>query len=131
MTISLPVLADFNEPDSIEDWRVVDDVVMGGRSDGHFHWSRDGYAIFTGDVSPLEGRGFSSVQTTFKQQDVSDYRHFRIRLKGDSARYQFRVKATAEQEHWFVYEFETGEEWEELDCEIESIEDLKLSITIP
>ena len=27
--------------------------------------------------------------------------------------------------------YDTGEEWEELDCEIESIEDLKLSISIP
>ena len=27
--------------------------------------------------------------------------------------------------------YDTGEEWEELDCEIESIEDLRLSISIP
>ena len=55
----------FNNTSNLDDWQVVDDVVMGGKSNGNFQLNKDGYAVFSGDVSLENNGGFSSVQYTF------------------------------------------------------------------
>jgi len=42
---------DFDKNSNPELWRVVDDVVMGGRSDGSFGIDDDGHGVFSGSVS--------------------------------------------------------------------------------
>ena len=64
---------DFNKNSSLKNWAIVDDVVMGGRSDGHFVMNEQGNAVFHGKVSLENNGGFSSVRHDFKSTDVSDY----------------------------------------------------------
>ena len=58
-------LFQFNTDSSIENWRILDDVVMGGRSDGHFKINSDGHGEYTGNVSLENNGGFSSLRYYF------------------------------------------------------------------
>ncbi|MBP7828704.1 MAG: CIA30 family protein [Kiritimatiellae bacterium] len=106
------VIFDFSKETDAGGWHIEDDVVMGGRSQGRFFISDEGHAVFTGDVSLENDGGFSSLQYYFDPIDVSAYRTTVIRLKGDGKRYQFLVEAERDARHYYVYEFETGTDWQ-------------------
>jgi hypothetical protein len=104
-------LFDFNKTANISNWKIVDDVVMGGRSSGHFEINDAGHGKFSGLISLENNGGFSSLRYNFKTKDVSAYSHFKIRLKGDGNNYQFRVKNSSQDYASYIYEFETTNEW--------------------
>lgn len=106
------VLFDFNPDQDITPWEIVDDVVMGGQSEGHFKLNDAGNALFSGTVSLENNGGFSSVRYQFQPKEVSAYTQVQIRLKGDGKPYQFRIKSQASEEHSYVQEFETTGDWE-------------------
>jgi NADH dehydrogenase [ubiquinone] 1 alpha subcomplex assembly factor 1 len=108
------VLFDFSDPAAMRGWQVEDDVVMGGRSEGELARSADGHLIFRGDVSLENNGGFSSIQNNFAPIDVSGYRHALIRLKGDGKDYRFIVEADPKARHYYVAEFGTNGEWQEI-----------------
>ena len=94
-------------------WHVVDDIVMGGRSEGHFAVTEEKYGRFYGKVSLENNGGFSSVRRAFSPPlDVQAYRRMFVRLKGDGSTYQLRIKADPGQRHNYVHEFTTTGEWE-------------------
>lgn len=106
------ILYDFSSDSSLDDWEVEDDVVMGGRSDGHLTLSEEGYGVFHGRVSLENNGGFSSVQRYFEPIDVSGYSTAVLRVKGDGKRYQFRVMSHADDRPSYIHHFETSGEWE-------------------
>lgn len=111
MNNSIP-LFDFNGGSSLSNWYVVDDVVMGGRSDGRFELNNDGHGVFCGEVSLANNGGFSSVRYRFDKKDINGIQYCKIRLKGDGKRYQFRVKNDARDAHVYIHYFETSGSWE-------------------
>lgn len=106
------VLFDFGKNSNLTNWRVVDDVVMGGRSDGNFEMNQEGHAVFHGEVSLENNGGFSSVRYRFSQKEVEGYDKVMIKLKGDGKRYQFRMKSDKYDRHSYIYHFQTTGEWE-------------------
>ena len=96
------------------DWYVVDDGVMGGRSQGTVGVSVEGHGIFQGDVSLENNGGFSSIQYRVRGIEPGEGSMFRIRLKGDGKNYQFRVKNSLNEMQSYVYEFETTGDWQEI-----------------
>ncbi|GLR19946.1 CIA30 family protein [Portibacter lacus] len=108
------VLFDFNKDSSLDQWVVVDDNVMGGRSDGRFLLNDNGHAVFKGEVSLENNGGFSSVRYSFDQIEVKDYTKMVLRIKGDGKRYQFRVKPDRNDRHSYIYYFETSGEWQNI-----------------
>ena len=56
------IVFDFNTNSSLAAWKVVDDIVMGGRSNGKFEMSDDGHGVFHGAVSLENNGGFSSIR---------------------------------------------------------------------
>lgn len=106
------VIFDFNKDSKLSVWEVEDDVVMGGRSKGAFSINQEGHAVFSGNVSLENNGGFSSVQYYFDPIDVTRYRTIVIRLKGDGKRYQFIVASAKTDRHYYVYEFQTGNDWQ-------------------
>jgi hypothetical protein len=108
------MIFDFDSDVSLNKWQVVDDTVMGGRSDGSFQLSSDGHGLFSGYVTTANNGGFSSVRCQFDQISVEDYSKVMIRLKGDGKNYQFRVKATPSDYYSYIKEFPTSGEWEEI-----------------
>lgn len=104
-------LFDFTISSNLSNWRIVDDVVMGGRSNGNFEINKDGHGKFSGYVSLENNGGFSSLRYNFKTKDVSNYSKIILRVKGDGKPYQFRVKSSSRDYASYIYEFETTNDW--------------------
>ncbi|MFS4491412.1 CIA30 family protein [Maribacter sp. 2308TA10-17] len=107
-------LFDFNDKVSIEDWKVINDGVMGGLSQGVFSINSEGHGFFRGIVSLENYGGFSSVRYRFEIRDTSEFSKIQIRLKGDGKPYQFRVKADAKQRYSYIANIKTSGDWETL-----------------
>ena len=112
-----------NDPVSIYDfrkgtpmsWRVEDDTVMGGVSQGHVEMTDKGHAHFYGHVSLENDGGFSSILYTLDQPvDVSGLSAFNVRVKGDGKSYTLRVKSAPDQEYYHEATFPTSGEWEQV-----------------
>ncbi|MGB3300899.1 MAG: CIA30 family protein [Phormidesmis sp.] len=103
-------MADFD----LSAWGALDDVVMGGLSQGSF-FMRGQQAVFAGNVSTGNSGGFSSVRTqNFNPPfDCSGWRGMRLKVLGDGQRYKFILR---DREGWdtpaYIYGFNTAEgEW--------------------
>lgn len=108
-----PVLiVDFEIKTDLSNWSIVDDVVMGGVSAGNFYINNVGNAIFKGEVSIENNGGFSSVRYDCNNIDVRQHSSIAIRLRGDTKKYQFRVKSSNQDMHSYIAYFETSGEWE-------------------
>jgi hypothetical protein len=125
MFIMLPFLAtgsltlyDFHKDSNLESWIVVDDVVMGGRSQGEFFLSEEGTGVFRGKVSLENNGGFSSVRYRFDRMNIEEYSQVHIRLKGDGKRYQFRVKTSTNDYQSYITYFETSGKWETIKIDL-------------
>ena len=105
---------DFSPENKSGDWFVVDDRVMGGRSQGNVGLSEEGHGIFQGKVSLENNGGFSSIRARMQELETKDYSAFKIRLKGDGKNYQFRVRSQLNERHSYQYEFQTTGEWQEV-----------------
>ena len=115
-------LFNFNLNSDLSNWAIVDDVVMGGRSDGNFEIGEQGHAVFSGKVSVENNGGFSSVRYYMDQIDVSDYSKAIIRLKGDGKYYQFRTKSENYDRHSYVFSFKTSGDWENIEIPFSEME---------
>ncbi|MBT8376301.1 MAG: CIA30 family protein [Bacteroidia bacterium] len=107
------IIFQFNDESDISQWTIVDDVVMGGRSNGKFIQTSDGFGQFYGKVSLENNGGFSSVRYPLNNIDAANFTTFKIKVKGDGKMYQFRVKSN-NQRHSYVFSFTTTKEWQEV-----------------
>ena len=112
------LLVDFPQSTESLPWFVVNDDVMGGRSEGGLRLEGD-VAIFTGSTN-TRGGGFSSVRSRPHSFDLSAYDGVRLRARGDGRTYTLRLTTwdTRDQRRRPAYwaEFETGDgTWEEID----------------
>lgn len=120
-TLSSETIFDFTPSSDIRNWRIVDDVVMGGRSDGAFTLSDNGHGQFSGEVSLENNGGFSSVRYPLANMAVDANGAIRLTLKGDGNAYQFRVKHNRWYEYAYVHEFETTGDWQEITIPLEEM----------
>lgn len=74
-------------------WYVVNDNVMGGRSEGGFDQGQ-GILSFSGRTN-TDGGGFSSIRTQAMRLDLSNYTGIRLHLRGDGRRYTWRLESAA------------------------------------
>jgi len=114
-------LFNFDSKSDISNWRIVDDVVMGGRSNWYFKINDSGNGIFLGDVSLENNGGFSMVQYGFDTKKVSNYTKVCIKLKGDGKTYQFRIKENNSDYYSYVTSFETSKDWETIEITFNSM----------
>lgn len=115
-TTNSALIFDFEKNINLQNWQVVDDVVMGGRSSGNFTLNSDGHGVFSGEVSLENNGGFSSVRYDFpEKKSVTEYSKIVITLKGDGKNYQFRVKAKSSEYYSYIAPFETSGEWEKVE----------------
>lgn len=109
------VLSDFSKSTDFKSWTIVNDGVMGGKSVSEFSQTKDGTALFKGEVSIENNGGFTSIRQSFKRKDITGASKVMIQLKGDQKNYQFRVKNEQSDRHVYKYEFETSGEWETIE----------------
>ncbi len=69
--------------DSITDWQIVDDGVMGGLSKGKFDISGKQTLKFSGNLSLKNNGGFSSIRSKRTTMDLSEFKGIKMRVKGD------------------------------------------------
>ena len=86
-------LTDFTNASSDLGWYIVNDTVMGGRSNGQFKL-QEGQLTFTGSTN-TRGGGFSSIRTKPVKADLSNFDGIRLHLKGDGRRYTWRLTTNA------------------------------------
>ncbi|MFT7158202.1 MAG: NADH dehydrogenase [ubiquinone] 1 alpha subcomplex assembly factor 1 [Parvicella sp.] len=115
------VIFDFTTDSNLENWRIVDDVVMGGKSSGTFKLNEDGLGVFEGEISTDNNGGFSSLRYRFDKLKVKDYTKVIIKLKGDGKDYQFRIKANSNDSYSYISSFNSSGEWEEIEILLEDM----------
>lgn len=108
------IIADFSQDSSLENWYVINDDVMGGRSSASLSYHEDGHVEFSGKVSLENNGGFSSIRYRFEQKEIEGKTKAIISLKGDGKKYKFRVKSDSYERFSYTYEFETTGEWQEV-----------------
>ena len=111
------VITDFTPTTPDLGWYVVNDNVMGGRSDGDFQ-TPDGELYFAGRTN-TRGGGFSSIRTRMRPVDLSACDGIRVRVKGDGRRYTWRLTTDArvygrEIAYWAQFNTVDGE-WRDVD----------------
>ena len=87
------LLMDFTADRANLDWYVVNDNVMGGRSEGDFSVEQ-GELRFTGSTN-TRGGGFSSIRARTAPLDLSKYAGIRLHVYGDGRRYTWRLTTDA------------------------------------
>jgi hypothetical protein len=118
MLMSNQTLFDFTKEANISAWRVVDDVVMGGRSSGSFYLSPEGHGVFEGQVSLENNGGFSSVRYNFSKISTSPNDILQIKLKGDGKAYQVRIKDRSDRYYSYIISFPTSGNWEVVELKL-------------
>lgn len=121
MNISTSSIYDFSKNSSPKDWRIIDDGVMGGLSQGSFLIDAAGNGVFQGDVSLENNGGFSSVRHQFEKIKVSQNSKVLIRLKGDGKSYQFRVKDKSNTYYSYITTFKTSGKWETIEIQLSDL----------
>ena len=114
LLMSIPVTPAADSPVALEDlqWFVVNDNVMGGRSNGGFT-IEDGALIFAGATN-TNGGGFSSIRTRPITADLSAYEGIQLQVLGDGRRYTWRLTTDArwrgrEVAYWADFETVAGQ----------------------
>lgn len=106
------LIFNFNKTSNLQNWKIVDDVVMGGRSNGQMEITEDGFGRFYGDISLDNNGGFSSVRYSLDPKSAEGFSKFVLKVKGDGKTYQFRVKSHQNQRHSHIFKFQTTGNWE-------------------
>jgi NADH dehydrogenase [ubiquinone] 1 alpha subcomplex assembly factor 1 len=120
--IDAKIIYDFNHGKNINDWFVVDDVVMGGESLGSFSLDKDGNGLYSGYVSLENYGGFSSVRCKQKEVEIDKYKYIVIKVFGDNKFYQLRIRSKNYDRHVFVKNIYVKNEWEEIKIPLNSME---------
>lgn len=118
MNISDPIIFDFTKVSNISSWRVVDDVVMGGKSIGNFSLNDKGNGVFYGEVSLENNGGFSSLSYNFDKIEIKQFSKIIIRVKGDGKKYQFRIKDKKKNYYSYVKDFFTDTSWQNIEINL-------------
>lgn len=113
-TSNMEKIYTFSSQTNLKEWRVVNDGVMGGVSKGSLAVTNSGHGLFSGKVSLANNGGFTSIQLNKRIQLKEDVQFVVMRIKGDTKRYQFRMKSEISQKESYVQQFSTSGEWEVL-----------------
>lgn len=108
-------LFDFSTSSDLSNWRVIDDGVMGGLSEGNFSLNQDGHGHYTGDVSLDNNGGFSSLRLLTNEINVNDFTKICIVLKGDGKDYQVRLKSSRYDRHSYTASISTTGAWQTIE----------------
>ena len=117
----MELVFDFNKEASLQDWRIVDDIVMGGKSASRFRLSPEGFGLFEGQISLENNGGFSSVNYRFKKIKVTEDSCILLTIKGDGKTYQFRVKDNSNHSYSYITPFATSGEWQEIKIRLKDL----------
>ena len=112
------IMEDFDSKNLLK-WKIVNDSVMGGRSDATLKLKNNLYGIFNGYLSLQNNGGFSSIRAYYPP-DLKNVKSITIRVKGDGRQYSFRVRGNTSNWAWYTHSFDTIDgEWIEKELKID------------
>lgn len=83
----------FEEEKETGYWRIINDGVMGGLSQGQIQWNESANTLkWTGKVSLENNGGFASIRTMAPRFDEGTFEKILLRVKGDGKTYKFRMR---------------------------------------
>jgi monofunctional biosynthetic peptidoglycan transglycosylase len=89
-------IAEFSQQELQElGWRIVDDRVMGGFSQGKMAITDDGILHFSGNLSLENNGGFSSVRSAKVKLDLCEADGVFLRVQGDGRTYELHFSTLA------------------------------------
>ena len=117
-------LSDFESPEFVESWAVVNDNVMGGRSLGDRTFD-EGTMVFAGEIN-TDGGGFSSLRLPLDQGEVASATHVRFTARSDGRNYMVTFDDALPERNRRVsfrapIEFEAPGEWETVDVDLNEL----------
>ena len=118
MMMQTTTIFNFDSDSDVSQWKVIDDIVMGGRSVGTFELDEQGHGVFKGKVSLENNGGFSSLHYRCQNIETASHTKVVIRLKGDGKSYQFRIKDVLRNPYSYVAKFETTRDWETIEISL-------------
>ena len=102
----------FTTSTKVNEWRIVNDGVMGGISKSSLILNDLGNGQFMVHVSLANNGGFASIQLNKTIQLADEKKFILLRIKGDGKSYEFRLKSQISQSESYVHQFTTTGEWE-------------------
>ena len=101
-TTSRPVF-DFLTAGTADGWRVINDTVMGGVSNGEPAWT-DGVLVFTGELSLANGGGFASIRSpeidAQRAVDWASRTGPRVQVEGDGRTWTVELRTDNDSGGW-------------------------------
>ena len=79
------VIFEFDKSCNINAWQVVDDVVMGGKSNSEILLNENENGCFKGNVSIENNGGFSSIRLNVNKIETTSHKTISLKLKGDGS----------------------------------------------
>lgn len=92
VTSKTKLLVDFKAPKESKQWRIINDGVMGGLSQGEIEIASPAIAVFKGKLSLENNGGFASVRRLPHDYQLAGFDGILLRVKGDGRAYQFRAR---------------------------------------
>ena len=102
----------FTAQSKVNEWRIVNDDVMGGISESSIACTAAGHGLFSGHVSMENNGGFASIQLNTRIKLAKEQKFIVLRIKGDGKAYEFRMKSEISQYESYVHSFATSGEWQ-------------------
>ncbi|MGQ1909661.1 CIA30 family protein [Marinifilum sp. RC60d5] len=116
------IIADFTNDNNLSNWFIVNDDVMGGKSDSGIYINQNNCAVFQGTVSIENNGGFAMVKNVFQPLNINQYSTIVLKVKGDSKKYQLRLKSENSQYYSFVHNFYTNDKWQIIEIPFEKFQ---------
>lgn len=121
----IPMTFDFGTKNSAasRDWRVINDGVMGGLSQGRALLTEESI-LFEGEISLENNGGFSSLKSPFTSYDLSGKKYLKIRYRGSGQPMAFTLETNR---RWYRPYFKkrlssTSGQWVEERIELQDFE---------
>ena len=112
------VMEDFDS-NNLLNWNIVNDTVMGGRSQASLKLINDTHADFSGYLSLENNGGFSSIRAYYPP-DLANVKSIILKIKGDGREYNFRIRGNSNSWASYTHSFDTIEgEWIEKELKID------------
>ena len=108
----------FSADASMKRWQTINDGVMGGLSKSSLSINEDGHGEFSGHVSTANNGGFASVRLLTDVKVNPKTQKIVLKIKGDDKNYQFRLKSENDQDHSYIQEFKTTQEWQTIELDL-------------
>jgi len=100
---SATAIIDFQKSQELDNWVIVNDTVMGGRSRARLDIN-DSYLSFSGILSLENNGGFASIRRVYNGKAWRSGKPIQIQVKGDGREYQlrFRTNRRIDSAHYVV-----------------------------